>query len=133
LAQLTRRRDSIYEAYVDLVSNPNPESRLWVDYTKTWTGDYSRIEYVFSTWNQVLKDAIGDEASNDSKRCFSYELKEQLYKDQNKICAICHQKIPLIMDAEIDHVEHYWKGGKTIPENAQLVHRHCNRTKSNDK
>jgi hypothetical protein len=130
LAQITRRRDSIYEAYVNLVSSTDAENKMWVDYTKTWTGDYSRIDYVFSVWNQILKDAIGDEEPNDPHRCFSLQLKKQLY-EQNPTCAICGQKIAMIEDAEVDHIEHYWKGGKTIPENARLAHRHCNRARSN--
>ena len=131
LEQLTRRRDAIEEAYIDLVSSP--ESKMWVDYAKTSTGDYARIDYLFSIWNQRLREAIGDCQANDPNRCFSAELKKQLYKDQDKTCAICKQKIPLLIDAEVDHIEHYWKGGKTIPENARLVHRHCNRTRSHEK
>jgi hypothetical protein len=131
LDQLTRRSDSIYEAYINLISDP--ENKLWVDYTKASTGDYSRIDYVFTIWNQTLKDAIGNEEPNDSKRCFSIELKKELFANQKKVCAICGQQISMIEDAEVDHIEHYWKGGKTIPENARLVHRHCNRTRSNEK
>ncbi|HOO52398.1 MAG TPA: hypothetical protein PLK94_14045 [Alphaproteobacteria bacterium] len=26
----------------------------------------------------------------------------------------------------MDHIEQYWTGGKTIPENARLTHRYCN-------
>jgi hypothetical protein len=131
LEQLTRRSDSIYEAYVNLISDP--ESKLWVDYTKTATGDYSRIEYVFTIWNHILKDAVGTCEGNDPKRCFSRALKEKLFNEQKRVCALCGQTISMIEDAEIDHIEHYWKGGKTIPENARLVHRHCNRTRSLDK
>jgi hypothetical protein len=32
-------------------------------------------------------------------------------------------------DTEVDHIEHYWRGGKTIPENARLTHRYCNRVR----
>ena len=28
--------------------------------------------------------------------------------------------------AAVDHIEQYWRGGKTIPENARLTHRYCN-------
>ena len=105
LEQLTRRADSIYEAYVSLVSEDN----LWIDYTKTSTGDYSRIDYVFTIWGQQLKEAIGNEPANDPKRCFSMELKEELYKKQSKVCAICKQKISIIEDAVVDHIKHYWK------------------------
>ena len=61
-------------------------------------------------------------------RSFSFEIKKDLY-DKNPICAIpeCGQQIMTIHDAEVDHIEHYWRGGKTIPENARLVHRYCNR------
>ena len=37
------------------------------------------------------------------------------------------QSIHNIDDSEVDHIEHYWKGGKTVPENARLTHRYCNR------
>jgi hypothetical protein len=44
-------------------------------------------------------------------------------------CLICQQKIQTIDDAEIDHVEHYWRGGETISSNARLTHRFCNRSR----
>lgn len=58
-------------------------------------------------------------------RCFSLKLKEDLYRNDST-CAICNQKIQNIDDAAIDHIEQYWKGGKTIPENARLTHRYYN-------
>ena len=30
------------------------------------------------------------------------------------------------VDSAVDHIEQYWMGGKTIPENARLTHRFCN-------
>ena len=36
-----------------------------------------------------------------------------------------------IDDAEVDHILPYSKGGDTVLENAQLLHRHCNRAKNN--
>ncbi|KUO59369.1 hypothetical protein APF79_03160 [bacterium BRH_c32] len=60
---------------------------------------------------------------------FSYELKEILYKT-NSTCAICNQKIIDIDDSALDHIEQYWAGGKTIPENARLTHRYCNNARS---
>jgi hypothetical protein len=35
----------------------------------------------------------------------------------------------MIDDAALDHVQQYWEGGQTVPENARLVHRHCNLTR----
>ena len=35
-----------------------------------------------------------------------------------------------IDDAEVDHIVPFSQGGKTDISNAQLLHRHCNREKS---
>jgi 5-methylcytosine-specific restriction endonuclease McrA len=67
--------------------------------------------------------------SNDRERIFSRALKEELFQ-QDSTCSICNQRIVLINDAAIDHIDHYWRGGVTIPENARLVHRTCNLARS---
>lgn len=58
-------------------------------------------------------------------RCFSRKLKEELF-NQNPTCALCGQAISEIDDSAVDHIEQYWMGGQTIPENARLTHRYCN-------
>jgi hypothetical protein len=121
IGQLTRRADAIFEEYVDLISS-DPK---WIDSVKAATGDYNRIEYAFSTWNDRLAKAIGNAQPNDSVRCFSKALKDELFR-LNQTCAICGQSISLVVDAALDHDIHYWRGGRTIPENARLVHRLCN-------
>ena len=125
IGQLTRSADSIYEAYVDLIST----DQQWVESVTSATGDYSRIEYTFKTWEERLSKALVDSEPNDRTRPFSKSLKESLY-DQDPTCAICNQKITLILDAALDHTERYWEGGKTIPENARLTHRTCNLKRS---
>lgn len=52
-----------------------------------------------------------------------------LFKE-NPTCAICGNGIQHIDDAAVDHIEQYWRGGKTIPENARLTHRYCNLARS---
>jgi hypothetical protein len=121
LGQLTRRADAIFEEYVDLAST----DEKWVDGVRISTGDPSRIEYVFSTWGDRLKRAIGTEPANDSARVFTRTLKEEMFKTDNQ-CRICGQKVSLLLDAALDHDIHYWRGGKTVPENARVVHRLCN-------
>lgn len=128
LGHLTRCADSIYEEYVDLVST----DQKWRDHVRIATGESSRLSYVFETWSERLKKATENEQSNDPVRCFSRQLKEDLFSQSNA-CAICGQKISLILDAALDHDIHYWRGGKTVPANARLVHRHCNMTRSNNK
>lgn len=121
LGALTRASDLIYEEYLDLIST----DEKWVDCVKTSTGDIQRIDYSFSTWKQRLAEAMKVTDPNDSQRVFSRQLKEEIYR-QDPTCKICNQRITLINDAALDHEKHYWRGGKTIPENARLVHRQCN-------
>jgi len=124
IGQLTRRCDAIFEEYLDLIST----DERWVDCVRVTTGDASRIDYVFERWQKRLAEAIGQESPNDPVRAFSKSLKEQLFQ-QDSTCSICGQSITLIMDAALDHDKHYWRGGKTVPENARLVHRHCNQAR----
>lgn len=126
LGALTRSSDAIREAYIDLIST----DEHWVACVSRSTGDAERISYAFKTWNDRLNLVMKDAEPNDSKRLFSRELKEELYR-QNDVCKICEQKISLMDDAALDHDKHYWRGGKTVPENARLVHRYCNATRPN--
>jgi len=80
----------------------------------------------FDKWLSTLKEIVG--TPRTEPRTFSLEFKEQLWKS-NPTCALCGQRIHLIDDAEIDHIKQYWRGGKTIPSNARLTHRYCNRSR----
>ncbi len=125
LGALTRASDRIFEAYVDLIET----DQIWVEAVSKSTGDPTKIEYTFETWNKRLREIMKTSAPNDAIRSFSRQLKRELY-EQNKVCAICGNDIRLINDAAIDHIKHYWRGGETIPENARLAHRHCNLSRS---
>lgn len=83
----------------------------------------------FERWLSALKEIVGIPITEP--RTFSYQYKKQLW-ESNSTCAICGQKIQIIDDAEVDHIEKYWKGGKTIPTNARLTHRYCNRSRPRD-
>jgi len=80
----------------------------------------------FDKWLSALKEIVGIPMTEP--RTFSYQYKKQLW-ESNSTCAICGQRIQIIDDAEVDHVEQYWRGGKTIPSNARLTHRYCNRSR----
>lgn len=127
LEQLTRQGDAIFEEYIDLIST----DEKWVKAVTVATGEYFNIEYSFDTWAGRLSSALSNSEPNDSNRCFSKELKKEMY-NQNPTCAICGQNITLLMDAAMDHDTHYWRGGKTVPENARLVHRYCNLKRNKD-
>jgi 5-methylcytosine-specific restriction endonuclease McrA len=74
-------------------------------------------------WRQRVQALVGH--AGKEPRCFSRALKKELY-DRDPTCAICKQHIVELDDAHVDHAKHYWRGGKTIRENARLAHRYCN-------
>lgn len=115
--------DAIREAFLDLMTG-NEE---FIDAIELSTSATQAIRKRFTLWNQALEAVIGLEEVQP--RCFTRELKEQLYK-ANPTCAICGQRIITQDDAAVDHIEQYWHGGKTIPENARLTHRYCNMARS---
>jgi hypothetical protein len=115
--------DLIKEELLNLqIHNPDFRNSL----TGSGTNSIKNIRKKFDIWGQTIKGILN--YPNNEPRAFSYELKEELWK-QNQTCKICSQKISSIHDAEIDHIICYWKGGKTIPENARLTHRLCNRSR----
>lgn len=58
----------------------------------------------FDLWRLALQDIIG--VGRKEARCFSLQLKEVLFKNNNA-CAICDQKIQEIDDSAIDHIKQY--------------------------
>lgn len=78
-------------------------------------------------WKETLRGILGYPVNEP--RSFSLAIKQSLF-NFNQTCKLCKQKINSIDDSEVDHITCYWRGGKTIPENAQLTHRICNKIKS---
>jgi hypothetical protein len=115
--------DSIREGLIDLMT----ENQEFIDAIELSTSSLQAVTKRFDLWRSTLQDIIG--IGKKEPRCFSMQLKEALFKSNNT-CAICGQKIQEIDDSAIDHIKQYWTGGKTIPENARLVHRYCNWARS---
>ena len=90
------------------------------------TDKKDKVNLRFSLWLQSLEEIVG--LPKTEKRNFDLQFKEELWKN-NPTCSICGQRIHVLDDAEIDHIEHYWRGGETIPSNARLTHRYCNRAR----
>lgn len=114
-----RNLDAIKESYIDMqVSDP-----LFIEWIYHATSTAQGVKYRFDAWRKRLDDIL----ENDKKqpRCFSKALKQGLF-DKQPVCAICGQSIVSVDDAALDHIEQYWRGGKTIPDNARLTHRFCN-------
>ena len=62
-------------------------------------------------------------------RAFDKRDKLAAYSKQNGICPICRQHFEF-EEMEGDHIEPWSKGGKTVPENCQMLCRECNAKKT---
>lgn len=114
--------DRIREEFLDLMTNDS----TFVEYITSTTDKSEHVQYRAEVWRRRLQSLLG--CSTKEPRNFSRKLKEELFR-QDPTCQICSQCIHDLDDAEVDHIQHYWRGGKTIPENARLTHRHCNRVR----
>jgi hypothetical protein len=94
--------------------------------TGAGTDSKKKLEKKFDIWLSSLKIILG--YPEKESRHFSWEFKNRLW-EKNPVCSICGQRIEQLDDSEIDHIEFYWRGGKTIPDNARLTHRFCNRSR----
>ncbi len=63
-------------------------------------------------------------------RAFSESQKRTAYERQGGICPICKNHFDL-KEMHGDHITPWSKGGKTVPENCQMLCADCNRRKSN--
>ena len=62
-------------------------------------------------------------------RSFTDNQKREAYEKQNGICSNCKEHFEL-NEMEADHIIPWHAGGKTLPENCQMLCRDCNRRKS---
>jgi len=62
-------------------------------------------------------------------RTFDERDKIAAYQKQNGLCAICKEHFEY-NEMEGDHIQPWSKGGKTVPENLQMLCRHCNGQKT---
>ena len=115
--------DSVREAFISLMTENND----FIDSIVLSTSSLQAVTKRFDLWRTALLEVVG--VAKKEPRCFSLQLKNQLYQ-KNNTCAICGQRINDIDDSAIDHIKQYWLGGQTIPENARLTHRFCNWSRS---
>ena len=122
--QVMPNADDIRQKLIELMSNDEE----FIDaIAGAGTESKEKIQIKFDKWISALKEIIN---TPPEKRLFPFSLKKQLF-DLNPTCAMpgCEQQILTIDDAELDHIEQYHNGGKTVPANARLVHRYCNKAR----
>lgn len=115
--------DAVREGLLDLMTT----NQDFIEAILLSTSSQKMVTRRFGIAHQRVEDILADHPQQP--RCFSYQLKQELF-DKNPTCAICGQRIQQIDDAAVDHIEQYWRGGQTIPENARLAHRYCNMARS---
>lgn len=118
--QVQRNLDAIREALINLMA----EDQIFIDSIELSTSSLVSISKRFDKWRSVLNSVLESDGAREP-RLFTLALKQELFKTSST-CGICNQNISHIDDAAVDHVEQYWQGGRTIPENARLAHRYCN-------
>ena len=118
--------DKIREA----VMKVKMENESYREDTYAATGSKVRVIRRIQTIYNLILDIIGNNSTDSDKRLFTEDEKKMLYETSDKKCAICGNIILNIDDCEIDHIIPFAKGGKTELSNAQIVHRFCNREKS---
>jgi len=63
-------------------------------------------------------------------RAFTDKQKREMYERQNGLCNIRKKPYPM-EEMEADHIIPWSKGGKTVIENGQMIHKEENKRKSN--
>lgn len=123
---LMMHADKIRETIEDIKIN----NQDYHDFTYAATGSKDRVIGRIMLIYNAVKDIVGKYANTTEARFFTQIEKEKLW-EEGYICSYCNQRILSIDDAEVDHVFAFSKGGTTTMDNAQLLHRHCNREKNN--
>lgn len=80
-------------------------------------------------YQYVLEKAIGnDDPSVLNIRAFTDSQKRTAYEQQGGVCTCCGKKFDY-KEMEGDHITPWCEGGKTEPQNLQMLCRDCNRRK----
>lgn len=117
--QVMQHIDEIREALIHLMS----EDTEFINSILLATSSVQAVTKRFDIWRLTVQEIIG--VGQREPRCFSMALKKEMFK-KDPTCSICGNQIAHVDDAALDHIHQYWKGGKTVPENARLTHRYCN-------
>jgi len=117
--QVMANLDAIREALIALMT----DDQSFIDAIELSTSSLRMVTTRFDAWREALGSVL--QSSLKQPRSFSRAFKKALY-EKNPTCGICSGGIADLDDAAVDHIEQYWLGGKTIPENARLAHRYCN-------
>ena len=112
------------------ITSIKTSNQNYQDCTYAATGSKDKVQGRIMIIYNALTEIIGKYGKSAETRFFSNTDKQKLWKE-GYVCSYCNNTILSIDDAEVDHVYAYSNGGTTTLDNAQLLHRHCNREKNN--
>ena len=87
-------------------------------------------DYEVTNKSGIYEYVLDGETKHLSLRKFLDRDKRAAYERQNGICAKCGKHFEL-KEMEADHITPWSRGGRTEPDNCQMLCRECNRRKSN--
>lgn len=89
------------------------------------------VEYRFSRYVAAVKVALSTVQDGRRRRFFTVQQKQNIWdrlSPDDRACRSCGRPLTF-EESEVDHIHPYSKGGETIEDNGQLLHRSCNRAK----
>lgn len=112
-------------AQINLLKENNAEYK---ENTYAGTNSGTRVRGRIEQIKEIIDRIIAQDAAPSQKRCFDEDIKQKLFYPGYK-CCYCGNTILSPDMCEVDHIIPFSKGGTTTIENAQLLHRSCNRQK----
>ena len=99
---------------------------------KTIFFNFENFNYLFRRLREInFSTTLEKYHSVNQRKLMTKKLREKIMVRDNYTCQICGVYMPDERGLEIDHIVPVSKGGKTIPDNLQVLCSECNRRKSN--
>lgn len=121
--------DFIFDVYRDVGSYETTMAKEYYENVVEHTTNKEQRQKRINVLRQIIIPFL---IARDSKRLFTEEERRTFWHLNNdKICALCNEKLEW-KDYELDHITPHSKGGKTCFDNAQMTHKSCNASKSDN-
>ena len=92
--------------------------------------DEQNVRYGKRDFEDMSLHEIGEYAPNYEKELRDGAFEKALNEDGSYVCAECGLESEVRIPFQVDHIIPMNKGGKTVPENLQILCRRCNARKS---
>lgn len=83
------------------------------------------------TYGQLVELSEQQPVATNERSKMTKALREQIMERDNYTCQICGRSMPDGFGLHIDHIVPISKGGRSVPENLQVLCAKCNLSKSN--